>query len=48
VQILQGPFAGLTGVYRMQLAESRALLLIELLGRHNEVQVDLHAIAATA
>jgi transcriptional antiterminator RfaH len=48
VQILQGPFAGLTGVYQMQLAECRALLLIELLGRHNEVQVDLHAIAATA
>jgi transcriptional antiterminator RfaH len=47
VEILQGPFVGLTGVYQMQLAESRALLLIELLGRHNEVQVDLHAIAAT-
>ena len=48
VEILQGPFAGLTGVYQMQLAESRALLLIELLGRDNEVRVDIHAIAATA
>ena len=48
VEILQGPFVGLTGVYQMQLAESRALLLIELLGRDNEVRVDIHAIAATA
>jgi transcriptional antiterminator RfaH len=48
VEILQGPFAGLTGVYQMQLAENRAVLLIELLGRRNEVRVDLHAIAATA
>ena len=48
VEILQGPFAGLTGVYQMQLAENRAMLLIELLGRRNEVRVDLHAIAATA
>jgi transcription antitermination factor NusG len=47
-QVLAGPLFGLNGVYQMQLAENRAMLLIELLGRYNEVRVDLHAIAATA
>jgi len=45
VTVLDGPLAGLEGVYQMQLAESRAMLLVELLGRFNEVQVDLHYIA---
>lgn len=40
VQVLQGPFAGLSGVYQMEKDEQRALLLVELLGRHNEVVVE--------
>ncbi len=39
VQILQGPFAGLTGIYQEAVAESRALLLLDLLGRQNPVTV---------
>ncbi|MEH6593690.1 MAG: transcription/translation regulatory transformer protein RfaH [Halioglobus sp.] len=48
VEILDGSLAGLTGVFQMQSAEGRALLLIELLGRNNEVSVGLHEITATA
>ena len=45
VEILQGPLMGLKGVYQMQIAESRALVLVELLGRYNEVQLELQQIA---
>jgi transcriptional antiterminator RfaH len=46
VQVLEGPFKGLTGVFQAATAEDRALLLIELLGRQNTVDVDMAAIAA--
>jgi len=39
VQVLEGPFVGLSGVYQMEKDEQRALLLIELLGRRNSVVV---------
>jgi transcriptional antiterminator RfaH len=39
LEILEGPFANLTGIYQMPLGEDRALLLIELLGRSNAVVV---------
>ena len=39
VRVLDGPFAGLPAVYRMQRGADRALLLVDLLGRANEVEV---------
>jgi transcriptional antiterminator RfaH len=46
VQVLEGPFKGLTGVFQAATAEDRALLLIELLGRQNTVDVAMVTIAA--
>ncbi|WP_188109785.1 transcription/translation regulatory transformer protein RfaH [Pseudohalioglobus sediminis] len=46
VEILEGPFAGLSGVYQMQDSDHRALLLVELLGRSNPVTVELDALSA--
>ena len=45
VSILEGPFAGLTGVYQMPRDEQRVLLLVELLGRQNQVLVERDAVA---
>lgn len=39
LQVLEGPFASLTGIYQMQVGEDRALMLVELLGRSNSVVV---------
>jgi len=39
VEILEGPFAGLQGVYRLAKDAERAALLVELLGRQNEIVV---------
>lgn len=47
VQVLKGPFASMEGVYQMPLGESRAMLLIELLGRENQVAVEMDALAAS-
>lgn len=48
VQILEGPFAGLTGIFQAANGEDRALLLIDLLGRRNSIDVPMDVIAATA
>jgi transcriptional antiterminator RfaH len=45
LEVLEGPFASLTGIYQMPLGEDRALLLIELLGRSNSVAVVKEALA---
>ena len=45
VRLLDGPFAGLTGIYTATEADQRALLLVELLGRENELVVDLNSLA---
>ena len=45
VQILEGPFAGLSGIFQAATGEERALLLIELLGRQNTIDVAMDAIA---
>jgi transcriptional antiterminator RfaH len=42
--VLDGPFAGLSGVYQMEKDQSRALLLIDLLGRSNTVVVEQQAL----
>jgi transcriptional antiterminator RfaH len=47
VEVLEGPFAGLTGIFQGGSGEDRAMLLIELLGRQNTVGVGMEAIAAT-
>ena len=44
VRVLEGPFAGLSGIYQVEKDESRALLLIELLGRRNTVVVAQQAL----
>ena len=44
VDILGGAFAGLTGVFQSVTAADRATLLIELLGRYNEVEVTMNFI----
>ena len=48
VQILEGPFAGLSGIFQAATGEERALLLIGLLGRQNTIDVAMNAIAASA
>jgi transcriptional antiterminator RfaH len=46
VDILDGPFAGLPGVFQSVNAEDRATLLIELLGRYNSIVVPMDSVAA--
>lgn len=45
VEIMDGPFTGLEGVYQIEKGEDRAMILIELLGRQNEVAMKLDAIS---
>jgi transcriptional antiterminator RfaH len=40
VQVLDGLFAGLSGVYQMEKDQNRVVLLVELLGRSNAVVVE--------
>lgn len=44
VEILEGPFAGLTGVFQMPRDEDRVALLVQLLGRQNTVLVEREAL----
>ncbi len=44
-RVLEGAFAGLTGIFQLATAEERALLLIDLLGRQNSIHVPLASIA---
>ena len=46
VEILNGPFAGLNGIYQQPTAENRALVLLELLGRNNTVELEMAALSA--
>jgi transcriptional antiterminator RfaH len=50
VRVLEGPFNGLSGIFQSVSGEGegRALLLIELLGRQNTVQVSMDALSAGA
>lgn len=45
VEVLEGPFAGLTCIFQLATAEERGLLLIDLLGRQNSIDVPLASIA---
>jgi transcriptional antiterminator RfaH len=44
VEVLEGPFAGLTGVFKSVNSEERAFLLLDLLGRQNTVGVNMDCI----
>ena len=46
VAVLEGPFAGLTAVFEGAQPEARAMILIELLGRQNAVEVPIDALNA--
>ena len=45
VEILEGPFAGLSGIFQTATGEERALVLLELLGRQNPITVAMDATA---
>lgn len=40
VEILDGPFVGLRGIYRIPRGKDRALVLIEILGRQNKLTIN--------
>ncbi len=46
LEILDGPFQGLNGVFQLDSAEDRALVLISLLGRVSEVAIHHDALRA--
>ena len=46
VAVLEGPFVGLTAVFAGAEPEARAMILIELLGRQNTVEVPINALNA--
>lgn len=45
VEIMDGPFAGIEGIFQMQKGEDRVMILIELLGRQNKVAVELDIVS---
>jgi transcriptional antiterminator RfaH len=45
VQILKGPFAGLTAVFETAQGDARAALLLDLLGRQNRIVVPREALS---
>ena len=45
VDVLEGPFTGLSGIFQSAAAEDRAMLLLDLLGRSNEVIVEMQALS---
>ena len=46
VAVLEGAFAGLTAVFEGAQPEARAMILVELLGRQNAVEVPINALNA--
>ena len=46
VEVLEGPFKGFSAIFQAATSEDRALLLIDLLGRQNPVDVAMDEIAA--
>jgi transcriptional antiterminator RfaH len=44
VEVLTGPFAGLTGIYQMQKGEDRALLLLSLLGSTQQIALPIDSL----
>lgn len=48
VTMLEGPFAGMDGIFANEDGDERAILLIELLGKTNRVRVDRDSFARAA
>ncbi len=44
VEIIEGPFAGLKGVFEKKNGEERVIVLLNLLGRNNNVAVAINAV----
>jgi transcriptional antiterminator RfaH len=44
VAIMDGPFAGLEGVYQMRNGEARGLILIDLLGKPQKLAIAVEAL----
>jgi transcriptional antiterminator RfaH len=44
VTIVEGPFAGVNAIFQAESGKERVMLLLDLLGRSNRVQVQSHQI----
>ena len=44
VQVIDGPFAGLNGIFQKQNSQERVIVLLNLLGQENSVAVDTNSI----
>ena len=42
VQIIEGPMTGLNGIYQAQTSADRAVILLDMVGKHTRVMVDRH------
>lgn len=42
VQVLEGPFTGYQGIYQAQTSTDRAVILLDVVGKHTRVMVDRH------
>lgn len=47
VQIIEGPMTGLKGIYQAQTSADRAVILLDVVGRHTRVMVDRHHLQLT-
>ena len=47
VEIINGPFVGFNGIFEKENDEERVIILLEMLGRKNNVAVSLISIAPT-
>jgi transcriptional antiterminator RfaH len=44
VEVLEGPFAGLRGVFQLQSGEDRVVVLLDVLGQANRVKLSRHQV----
>ena len=44
IQILEGPFSGLKGIFEKKCGEKRVFVLLELLGRENRLTLDINKV----
>ena len=44
VEIIDGPFAGLNGIFEKESSEERVVILLEMLGRKNRIIVNTHSV----
>ena len=46
VEVLEGPFEGLRGVFQLQSGDERVLILLDVLGKANRVKLSRHQVKA--